>query len=41
VSLGVPPDEAERWTLGSDEDNARLVDGTRSRADLVVQVVAA
>jgi pantothenate kinase len=41
VSFGVPEAEAWRWTRGSDEDNARVVDATRGRADLVVQVVEA
>ena len=36
VAHGKPPDQARAWVLGSDEANARLVAGTRARADLVV-----
>jgi pantothenate kinase len=36
VSYGVAPDEAERWTNGSDEANARTVAATKSRADVLV-----
>jgi pantothenate kinase len=39
LSFGAAEDEAWRWTCGSDEDNARVVDQTRARADLVVQVI--
>jgi pantothenate kinase len=35
---GKAPEEAREWTLGSDEHNARLVSGTRPRADLVVRL---
>lgn len=38
VEHGKEPAQARAWVLGSDEANARLVAGTRSRADLVVSV---
>ena len=41
VAHGKPPPEAERWVLGSDERNARLVERTAARADLVLRVVPA
>lgn len=36
--FGKPPQAARDWALGPDEDNARLVAGTRDRADVVVGV---
>jgi pantothenate kinase len=39
MRFGAGEDEARRWTLGSDERNAAVVAATRSRADLVVEVV--
>jgi len=36
VEHGKAPDAARNWVLSSDEANARLVAGTRVRADLVV-----
>ncbi len=38
VAHGRPPRQAERWVLDSDERNARLVEGTRDRADLVLRL---
>ncbi|HLY34612.1 MAG TPA: nucleoside/nucleotide kinase family protein [Jatrophihabitantaceae bacterium] len=38
MSFGVPDAEAQRWTDGSDEDNARVVAATKSRADVIVDV---
>ena len=40
VAHGRPPAQAERWVLDSDERNARLVEATRGRADLVLQLLA-
>jgi pantothenate kinase len=40
VEHGKDPTQARDWVLGSDEANARLVAGTRSRADLVVSALA-
>jgi pantothenate kinase len=40
VDHGKDPARARDWVLGSDEANARLVAGSRSRADLVVSVPA-
>jgi pantothenate kinase len=37
VAHGRPRDEAQAWVERSDEANARLVAGTRGRADLVVR----
>lgn len=34
--FGKSPEQARRWALGPDEDNARLVAATRARAQLVV-----
>jgi pantothenate kinase len=36
--FGKPPRAARDWALGPDEDNARLVAGTRDRADVVVDL---
>jgi hypothetical protein len=36
VAHGRSPEAAREWVLRNDEANARLVDGTRSRADGVV-----
>lgn len=41
VEHGKPPDAAEQWVLGSDERNARLIEATRERADLVLRAVTA
>ena len=38
VAHGKAPEAAERWVMASDEANARLVEGTRERADLVVHL---
>jgi pantothenate kinase len=38
VAHGRSPQAARDWVLGSDERNAVLVSGTRSRADLVVRL---
>ncbi|TQJ92982.1 nucleoside/nucleotide kinase family protein [Streptomyces sp. SLBN-31] len=35
IAHGKPPEEARRWSLGSDQRNADRIDATRSRADLV------
>ena len=39
--FGKGPHAARDWALGPDEDNARLVAGTRDRADVVVGVSSA
>jgi len=39
--FGKAPQAAREWALGPDEDNARLVAGTRDRADVVVGVSSA
>ena len=36
--FGKSPDEARAWALGPDEDNARLVAATASRADHVIRL---
>ena len=38
VRHGRTPEQAQRWVEATDEPNARLVEHTRARADLVVQV---
>jgi pantothenate kinase len=38
VHHGRTPEQAEQWVTSSDDVNARLVDATRERADLVVRV---
>ena len=38
VAYGKEPRAARDWTLGPDERNARLVAGTRARADVVVRL---
>ncbi len=37
VEFGKSPDEAHEWVHRSDEANARLIEGTRHRADLIVR----
>ena len=37
VEFGKAPDEAHEWVYRSDESNARVIEPTRSRADLVVR----
>ena len=37
IEFGKPPDVAHEWVHRSDEANARLIETTRSRADLVVR----
>jgi pantothenate kinase len=37
-AFGKPPEQARAWALGSDETNARLIAGSRGRADLLVQL---
>lgn len=37
-TFGKSPEAARSWSLGPDEANARLVAGTRPRADLVIRV---
>ena len=39
VRHGRSPDAASAWVHGTDEPNARLIEGTRDRADLVLTVV--
>jgi pantothenate kinase len=39
TAFGKPPEEAEAWALGSDQRNAEIVDATRIRADLIVDLV--
>lgn len=39
VRFGRTPGEAHAWVMRSDEANARLIDGTRDRADLVVRAL--
>jgi pantothenate kinase len=38
VEYGKPLAAARAWSLGSDQRNAELVDGTRRRADLIVRL---
>jgi pantothenate kinase len=38
VHHGRTPEQAEQWVASSDDANARLVDATRERADLVVRL---
>jgi len=38
VSFGKSEDEARRWTLGSDQANARLIAATADRADVLVRL---
>ena len=38
VAYGKSPAEAEEWVARSDEANARLVEATRTRADVVVRL---
>ena len=38
VRHGRSPEAAERWVAATDEPNAALIEGTRSRADLVVRL---
>jgi pantothenate kinase len=37
IEFGKSPEGARAWVLRSDEANARVIEGTRSRADLVVR----
>ena len=37
VEFGKSPDEAQEWVYRSDEANARVIEPSRSRADLVVR----
>jgi pantothenate kinase len=37
-AFGKPPAEAEAWALGSDQRNAEIVEGTRARADLIINL---
>lgn len=37
-AFGKPAAEAEAWALGSDQRNAGIVEGTRERADLIVNL---
>lgn len=39
VAFGRSPEAARAWALGTDEHNAELVEATRHRADLVVELV--
>jgi pantothenate kinase len=36
MAFGRDPEAARAWALGSDEANARLIEGTRGRADVIV-----
>jgi pantothenate kinase len=38
VRFGKTPDAAEAWAFGPDEDNARLIEATSSRADHVIRL---
>lgn len=38
-AFGKPHEEAEAWALGSDQRNAEIVDTTRTRADLIIDLV--
>ncbi|MBT2534842.1 nucleoside/nucleotide kinase family protein [Arthrobacter sp. ISL-69] len=38
-TFGKPYEEARAWALGSDQSNAEIVDTTRTRADLVINLV--
>jgi pantothenate kinase len=38
MAFGKTEDEARHWALNSDEQNARLIEATASRADLVVKL---
>ena len=37
VAFGKSPEEAHEWVVRSDEANARLIEATRGRADLIVR----
>ena len=37
-AFGKRPEEAEAWALGSDQRNAAVVDATRQRADLIIDL---
>jgi pantothenate kinase len=37
IAFGKSADDARRWSLGSDQSNAKLIGGTRLRADIVVR----
>jgi hypothetical protein len=36
--LGKPPAVGVAWALGCDQPNADIVDGTRERADLIINL---
>ena len=36
VAFGRDPEEARAWAIGTDERNARLIESTRARADVIV-----
>jgi pantothenate kinase len=36
--FGKPPEEAQAWAQGSDQRNAAVVDATRERADLIIDL---
>ena len=38
-AFGKPPAQAREWALGTDQRNAELVEATRGRADLVIQLI--
>ncbi|MEW1807776.1 nucleoside/nucleotide kinase family protein [Pseudarthrobacter sp. NPDC080039] len=40
-SFGKPPEEAAKWALGNDQRNAAIVEGTRERADLIINLTGA
>lgn len=37
-AFGKPPEEAQAWALGSDQHNAAVVEATRERADLIIDL---
>jgi uridine kinase len=38
IEFGKPPDVARAWATGTDQRNARVVEATRGRADLLVRL---
>ena len=38
IAFGKTPDEARAWSLGPDEANARVIEGTAGRADHVLRL---
>ena len=38
-AFGKPPAQAREWAVGTDQRNAELVEATRGRADLVIQLI--